>query len=124
MKNTFLKEGLGWGFVLWLIGYLLGILFFMFVPIAMIGWYITPIGIAITLWVLFKKISSDKLEYFLKLGFIWMVMAIVLDYVFLVMMFKPEDGYYKLDVYFYYFFTLVLPPLVGWIKAINKDSSE
>jgi hypothetical protein len=51
-----------------------------------------------------------------------MVMAIVLDYVFLVMMFKPEDGYYKLDVYFYYFFTLVLPLLVGWVKTTKKDS--
>ena len=122
MKNTFLKEGLGWGFVLWLIGYLLGILFFMFVPVAMIGWFITPIGIAITLWVLFKKITSDKLEYFLKLGFAWVVMAIVLDYVFLVMMFKPEDGYYKLDVYFYYLFTLALPLLVGWIKATKKSN--
>lgn len=128
MKKTFIKEAFGWGFALWLIGYLLGILFFMFVQVAMIGWFVAPLGITITLWVLFKKIVSDELDYFLKLGLVWLVLAIVLDYIFLVMMLKPEDGYYKLDVYFYYFFTLALPLLVGWIRAnrkkVDKHSKE
>jgi hypothetical protein len=121
MNNKFLKDALGWGFVLWLIGYVLGIVLFMVVPVAVIGWIITPIGITITLWVLYKKIRSDKFEYFLQLGVVWVVMAIVLDYIFIVMMFAPEDGYYKLDVYFYYFFALTLPLLVGWIKTNKKD---
>ena len=33
---------------------------FTIVPLCMIGWTIMPIGTAITLWVLFKKIKSDS----------------------------------------------------------------
>lgn len=119
--NKFLKDALGWGFVLWLIGYVLGIVFFMLVPVALIGWIIAPIGIAITLWVLYKKIHSEKFKYYLKLGVVWVTIAVILDYVFLVMMFKPEDGYYKLDVYLYYLFTISLPLLVGWTKTKKID---
>lgn len=122
MDKKFLKTALVWGFVLWLIGWVLGIVLFMLVPPAYIGWIITPIGIAITLWVLYKKIDSKKFNYYLKLGVVWVAMAVILDYLFLVKLFAPEDGYYKLDVYFYYFFTLALPLLVGWMKTSNKKS--
>lgn len=121
MNKKILKDALGWGFVLWLIGYILGIVLFMVVPVALIGWFITPIGIIITLWVLNKKIRAKRFKYFLKIGVIWTILAIVLDYVFIVMMFAPEDGYYKPDVYLYYLLTLALPLLMGWIKTRNLD---
>jgi hypothetical protein len=35
-------------------------------------------------------------------------------------MFKPADGYYKLDVYLYYILTFALPLIVGWRKSTNK----
>lgn len=120
MGKKFLKDAVGWGFVLWLIGYVLGIVLFMFVPTSLIGWVIMPIGTAIILWVLYKKIHPEKFEYYLKLGVVWTIMAVILDYIFLVMMLKPEDGYYKLDVYIYYLSTLLLPLLVGWIKTSRK----
>ncbi len=41
---------------------------------------------------------------------------IIFDYFFLVKMFKPADGYYKLDVYLYYVLTFILPLVVGWGK--------
>jgi hypothetical protein len=44
------------------------------------------------------------------------VIAIVFDYVFLVKVLNPADGYYKLDVYLYYVFTLILPLIIGWLK--------
>jgi len=122
MDKNFLKDALGWGFGLWLIGYLLGILFFMFVSVDFIGWIIMPIGIVITLWVLYKKIYAKDFSYFLKLGIIWTTMAVVLDYIFIVKMLKPEDGYYKLDVYLYYLFALALPLLVGWMKTKRDES--
>ncbi len=115
-----LKDLLLWGFVLWLIGYVLGIVLFMVVPVALIGWIIAPIGVAITLWVLYRKIRATSFSYYLKIGAVWVILAIVLDYIFVVMMFAPEDGYYKLDVYFYYLFTLTLPLLVGWMKTNRK----
>jgi len=122
MNKQFLKDALGWGFILWLIGYALGMIFFAIVPPAMIGWVITPIGIVITLWVLFKKIKGDTFQYYLKLAFIWTAIAIVLDYLFIVKALKPADGYYKLDVYLYYLLTFALPLFVGWRKKYYSEA--
>lgn len=121
MNKYILKNGVGWGFLLWLVGYILGIVFFMFVPPDLLGWAIMPIGILLTLWVLFKKIKYVSLPQFLMIGIIWTFIAIVFDYVFLVLVFKPADGYYKLDVYVYYLLTFLLPLIVGWRKtALGK----
>ena len=120
MTRQFIKDTLGWGFLLWLIGYALGMILFSIVPLYMIGWVIMPIGIVITLWVLFKKISGETLKYYFLLAVVWTLIAIVFDYFFLVKAFKPADGYYKLDVYLYYVLTFVLPLVVGWRKRINQ----
>ena len=120
MSKQLLKDTLGWGFLLWLIGYVLGFVLFMLVPPALLGWVIMPIGTILTLWVLFKKIKSQPFKYYLILAIVWTVIAIVLDYIFLVKMLKPVDGYYKLDVYLYYVLTFALPLMVGWIKNRGK----
>lgn len=122
MKPGFVKEILGWGLGLWLIGYVLGIVLFLFVPRFLIGWIIMPVGIAITLWVLIKKTHSNSFGYYLLLGVAWTAIAIVFDYFFLVKVFKPADGYYKLDVYLYYFFVFLLPPIVGYRKSLSSKS--
>ncbi len=101
-----------WGFVLWLFGYILGFIFFAFLPKDLIGWYIMPLGIIATLWVLLKKIKRENFMCYIGLGVIWALMAIVLDYFFLVKLLKAVN-YYKLDVYIYYFLTLLLPITVG-----------
>lgn len=116
MNKKFLKDAVGWGFILWLIGYVLGIILFAIVPPSALGWVIMPIGIAITLWVLLKKIKGKSLRYYLLIASVWTLIAIVFDYVFLVKIFKPVDGYYKLDVYIYYIITFIIPLLVGWKK--------
>lgn len=112
MKKFFI-EYLLWGFILWFIGYVLGILFFLFLPHGIIGWVIMPIGILITLWVLVKKIHKKSLVAYLFLGMVWVLIAITCDYFLLVKIFKPADGYYKLDVYIYYLLTFILPMLAG-----------
>jgi len=116
MNKQFLKDGFGWGFILWLIGYGLGIMLFTIVPLSVIGWVIMPIGAVITLWVLFKKINSTAFVYYVKLATVWVIIAAVCDYFFLVKAFKPADGYYKLDVYLYYALTFALPIFAGWRK--------
>lgn len=116
MKRQVLRDTLGWGFLLWLIGYALGIVLFAVVPPSLIGWIISPIGTVITLWVLLKKVKGDSLQYYVLLAIAWTLIAIVFDYFFLVKVFKPADGYYKLDVYLYYTLTFVLPLIVGWVK--------
>jgi hypothetical protein len=84
VKSQLLKDTLGWGFLLWLIGYLLSIILFMLVPASMLGWVIMPIGTAITLWVLVKKIKDNSFRYYLKLAIVWALIAIIFDYLFLV----------------------------------------
>ena len=112
-----LKDGLMWGSILWLIGYALGIILFMLaVPNSILGWIIMPIGTLITLWVLFKKIKGDSFQYYLVIAVIWTLLAVVLDYLLLVKLMKPADGYYKLDVYLYYAITFILPLIVGIVK--------
>lgn len=119
MNKQILKDYLGWGLFLWLIGYILGIVFFMLVPRSMIGWFIMPVGIIITLWVLFEKIKSNSFEYYLGLGIAWALIAVILDYIFIVNLFN-ESSYYKLDVYLYYIITFTLPLIVGWKNMIKK----
>ena len=121
MNRPLLKDGLLWGGALWLIGYILGFIFFAFVPTAIIGWVIMPFGVALTLWVVYAKIKSHSLPYYAALGAAWAIIAIVCDYLFLVQLLKPIDGYYKLDVYLYYALTLLLPVLVGWYKNRAQD---
>ncbi len=116
MAKQFYKDALGWGFILWLIGYGLGMVLFSIVSPSMIGWIIMPIGTVLTLWVLFKKVKGESFQYYLLLAVVWVLIAIVFDYLFLVKALKPADGYYKLDVYLYYILTFILPIIVGLSK--------
>lgn len=120
LNQQFLKDALGWGFVLWLIGYVLGILLFAIMPSSMIGWIILPIGTIITLWVLFGKIEGKAIQYYLLLAVSWTLIAAAFDYLFIVKTFNPPDGYYKMDVYLYYVLTFILPLAVGWRKTTNE----
>jgi len=124
MNKKLIKDTLGWGFLLWLIGYILGIIFFMIVPPSILGWIIMPIGIVITLWVLLKKIKNNTLHYYLFLAISWTFIAVVFDYLFLVRMFNPVGGYYKLDVYLYYVLTFILPLIVGWRRTDSKLNTK
>ena len=110
------KNSLAWGFVLWLIGWVLGIVLFMTPLKPIMGWVITPIGTVITIWVLIKKIHREEYMCYLGVAIIWTVMAIVLDYLFNVLLFKIGVSYYKLDIYIYYALTFILPLAVGYYK--------
>ena len=120
MNKSFYKDALGWGVGLWLIGYILGFVFFAFVPAPLIGWVIMPIGTLITLWVLLKKIRGGSFQSYVLIAIAWTLIAIIFDYLFLVMLLKPADGYYKLDVYLYYALTFILPLAVGWYKITTQ----
>lgn len=118
-NKQLLKDSLVWGSVLWLIGYVLSFILFFIVPPLMIGWIIAPIGTITTLLVLCKKIRSNDFKYYLVLGIVWVVMAMILDYLFIVKLLNPV-GYYKPAVYLYYGLTLGLPILVYKIKKRVK----
>ena len=124
MNKQLLKDSLGYGLALWLIGYVLGIILFFLLPAPLIGWVIMPIGVIITFWVLLKKVKDDSFQYYLILAVVWTVIAVVFDYIFIVEAFKPADGYYKLDVYLYYAITLISPLIVAWWKEQNPGRIE
>lgn len=124
MNKKFYKKVLLWGLGLWLIGYALGFVFFAFVPADRLGWYIMPIGIIITILVLRKKFKLLVFSQAWRLALIWTLVAIVFDYIFLVRLLKPADGYYKLDVYFYYLITFMLPLLFSYFSPKPAQSGQ
>ncbi|MBI5045330.1 MAG: hypothetical protein HZC02_05400 [Candidatus Levybacteria bacterium] len=124
MTRTFFKDAILWGFFLWFVGYILGIFLFMVVPKDLLGWIIMPMGILITLWVLVKKVKGISFQYYFLLALFWVLLAIVCDYFFLVKVFKPTDGYYKVDVYIYYLLTCILPLFIGWRKTLMKEKKH
>lgn len=119
-----LKSTLVWGFVLWLVGYIAGMVLFFVAPKELIGWIITPLATILTIWVLVKKIKRPEMKCYFGLGLIWMIMAVVLDYIFLVKMFGVGNTYYKADVFLYYTLTLILPIAVGYWKFKQKSSKS
>ncbi len=124
MIKQLLKSVIGWGILLWLIGYLLGMILFFLVPENLLGWIIMPIGTLITIWVLWKKIHATSLIDWLGVSITWTVIAILFDYLFLVLLLQPENGYYKFDVYLYYIFTFALPLIIGWFKSRRTKTVE
>jgi len=116
MDKELLKDSLGWGFILWLIGYVLGFVLFFFVPPPAIGWIIMPVAFIITLLVLFKKVKGETLHHYIIIAFVWAFLAILLDFFFIVKTLNPADGYYKTDVYIYYILMFVLPLAVSTKK--------
>ena len=114
LNRALVIDVLGWGLALWLVGYLLGIALFFVLPPSLLGWVITPIGVLLTLIVLSKHVERGPLSRYAVVGLGWSVIAVLMDYVFIVLLLHPEDGYYKFDVYLYYALTLVLPVLYGW----------
>ncbi len=124
INKQLVKDSFGWGFVLWLIGYILGFVLFFALPLSLLGWVIMPIGVMITVWVLFKKVKSENFRHYLILAVVWTVIAVVFDYLFIVKALKPVDGYYKLDVYVYYLLTFALPFIVYWWKKSNEKMAR
>ncbi len=120
MDSKGLKNTLFWGFALWLFGYILGFVFFFLVPPALLGWAIMPFGTLAAIAVLAWKVSRNSLTDYAEVSAIWTVMAMALDYVFLVKLLNPADGYYKLDVFAYYALTFILPLAVGYWKLGRK----
>ena len=103
------------GFLIWLIGYLAGMVLYFFVPTDVIGWILFAIFTPIVILICYRRFSkrSESISYYAAVSVIWLVIAIVFDYFFLVSLLNATN-YYKLDVYVYYACTFLIPFLVGW----------
>jgi len=109
MNNFVKRDLLGWGLSLWVAGYLLGFIFYALVPAPFIGWFVMPLGVGLTCLVLWKRVRVDSTRDSLVLGIVWSAIAVAFDYLFIVKLLNPPDGYYKFDVYMYYLLTFALP---------------
>jgi len=109
-----IKDTAGLGVALWLIGYLASLVLFFSPYAGAMGWILlvvfTPVTLAIT-WLWFRKRERLPLEYYAGVGVAWMLIAIVLDYLFIVMLFHAT--YYGIDVFVYYAVTFLIPVGVG-----------
>jgi hypothetical protein len=114
MQQVF-KDTAGPGTFFWLIGYLAGIVLF-FTPFkSSMGWIIflffTPVTILVTWW-WFRSRERLPLKYYAGVGVCWALIAVVLDYLFIVTLFGSTN-YYAPDVYLYYALMFLVPVGVG-----------
>jgi hypothetical protein len=121
MKN-WIKDAVGLGTLLWLFGYVASLVLFFSPFVNNMGWIIsaifTPVTIAIT-WLWFR-LRDLPLLYFVKVGIAWTVIAIVLDYLFIVQLFQAT--YYETDVFVYYALTFLIPAGVGLYLNWNRKN--
>jgi hypothetical protein len=111
--KEWIKDTAGLGILFWMFGYLASMLLF-FSPFASImGWIITavftPFTIAITWW--WFRARNLAITYYAIVGLSWTVIAVVLDYLFIVRLFQAT--YYGPDVFVYYALTFLIPVGVG-----------
>ena len=110
-----LKDTAGPGILFWLVGYLAGIVLF-FTPFKdSMGWVMlftfTPFTIVFTWW-WFRQRGYLSLQYYAGIGIAWALIAVMLDYLFIVMLFN-SPAYYSLHIYLYYALMFLIPVGVG-----------
>lgn len=112
--KQFIRDAVLLGTALWLLGYLASLLLFVTPLHPVMGWvligFFTPVTTAIA-WYWFRA-RDQPLPYYVKVGLAWTVLAIVLDYLFIVLLFSAT--YYGPDVFVYYAVTFAIPVGVGW----------
>lgn len=119
--KEWIKDTVGLGTFFWMFGYLASIVLF-FSPFAgTMGWIITavftPFTIAITWW--WFRERNLALTYYAVVGTVWTVVAVALDYLFIVQLFQAT--YYGPDVFVYYALTFLIPVGVGFYLIQNQD---
>ncbi len=111
-----LKDTVGLGIFFWLAGYLAGMILY-FTPLApVLGLTLTivftPFTLVVTWW-WFHTRKSLSLRYYAGVGIMWMLIAVLLDYLFIVQLLKPA-AYYAPHVLLYYLLMVLIPAGVGW----------
>lgn len=130
MRSSLLKKVFGWGLALWFFGYVMGIVLFMLMPQAWIGWVLTPVGSALTLFVLLNKFPERDFKTHVMLACVWLIVAVIGDYLAIVLLFGTGTSYYQPDVFVYYLLSAALP-FVSWrwkqlkkrdVVSVSKDA--
>ena len=114
LAKTTLVDGPLLGIFVWLIGYLAGIVLYFFISPDILGWVLCAIFTPIVILLCYKRFGKreESISYYAFVAAVWLIVAVVFDYLFLVKLLNPSV-YYKLDVYVYYVSTFLIPFLVG-----------
>ena len=70
----------------------------------------------VTILVVLTRVRTGSAARDAVVAVAWTAIAIAMDYVFMVVLLHPADGYYHADVLLYYALTLALPIAGGWWK--------
>ncbi len=118
-----IKDTVLLGTALWLIGYIASLVLFVSPYAGIMGWILlavfTPVTIVIVYW-WFRKREQLPLQYFAGIGVVWVLIAVVLDYLFIVLLFQAT--YYGVDVFVYYALTFLISVGVGLF--LNRCRAE
>jgi hypothetical protein len=109
-----LKDTLGLGTLLWLIGYLASMALY-FSPLSYtLGWVILVIFTPFTIWITWWwfKARALSISWYAGVGISWTAIAVMLDYIFIVLLFHSPD-YYAMDVFICYALMFFIPVGVG-----------
>jgi cation transport ATPase len=114
-SRTGLIDTLGLGGGLWLLGYVCSLVLF-FTPLkSIMGWILFALFTPVTAWVAYRVFRSRQkaFRYCMKVAASWLLIAIILDYFFIIVLFA-NNSYYASDVFAYYAATFLIPLLVGY----------
>jgi hypothetical protein len=98
------------------------VLYFSPVPYS-IGWVLLVLFTPFTIWVTwwwFRKRERLPLTYYAGVGVVWMLLAVVLDYLFIVLLFGAVE-YYVADVLVYYALMFLIP--VGVALYLDRNTA-
>ena len=122
--QQWIRDAATLGTFFWLIGYLTSLALFFSPYAAQMGWiliaFFTPVTIAITWW--WFRNRDLPLPYYAKTGLAWVAIAVVLDYLFIVVLFTAT--YYGIDVFVYYTLTFLIPVGVGMYLNRKRSAAE
>jgi hypothetical protein len=122
--KEWIKDTIGLGTFFWMLGYLASMVLFFSPFTGTMGWIITavftPFTIVITWW--WFRARNLSLPYYAVVGTVWTMIAVVLDYLFIVLLFQAS--YYGPDVFVYYALTFFIPVAIGlYLTRIQGKTS-
>jgi hypothetical protein len=90
------------------------------------GWIMTviftPFTIAVTWW-WFRQRERLSLQYYAGVGIAWALIAVVLDYLFIVMLFGTTT-YYAPHIFLYYALMFLIPVGVGLYRDRETAAAQ
>lgn len=118
--RTLLKGTAGLGVLLWLLGYIASLLLFVSPFAGIMGWILIAVFTPVSVIIVWRWFTGRDLPlaYYAGLGIAWTVIAVVFDYLFIVLLFSAT--YYGLDVFVYYAITFLIPVCIGLLEMAGR----